>query len=107
MNKKYNFTEIQDNLICTFIQLYHFNVSYGITRASQVTGIKRSLILNRYYRILRDNKKIFSFKFGGKEIWNTKRIITSDILNFKQYEPKPIISRFEELENRNWWNKKT
>lgn len=103
MKVKHVFTEQQDNLICTFVKLYHFNIQFGLRRASEKMGIKRSLVYARYYRYLRDSKKIFVFTFGSKEIWNTKRIHANDLEQLIKDEPKVITDQFDVLEHRVWW----
>lgn len=101
---KHKFTEQQDNLICTFVKLYHFNISFGVKRASEFLGIKYSLVLARYYKKLRNSKKVFVFTFGDKEVWNTKRINYTDLEKLRQFEPKiGTTEAFPELEHRIWW----
>ena len=101
--QKNQFNQQQDNLICTFVWIYQFNVSYGLRRASEYLGLSYASVSSRYYNVLRNEKKIFKQWFGGKEIWNTKRLSKDDLQDLRQYEPdiKPI--EFEELENRKWW----
>jgi len=101
--KKHTFTEQEDNVICTFVRLYHFNIAFGLRRASQYTAIKHSLVLARYYRSLRNHKKIFVFNYGSSEIWNTKVITHNSLMNISEKEPTMTIGAFEELERRVWW----
>jgi hypothetical protein len=105
--KIYNkFTEQQDNLICTFVKLYCFNVSYGLLRASQHLSLRYSTVSNRYYKKLRDTRQIFGYLFGDKVIWNTRSIAKNDLDKFKSYEGVINAELFEDLDNRKWWDDK-
>lgn len=85
-----SFTQQEDNLICTFVKLYSFNIKFGLNRASQMLGKSFGSISHRYYHKLRAEREIFSVKFGDIEIWNSRRITESDInkLNLTEHEPE-------------------
>lgn len=101
----HKFTQQQDNLICTFVWLYKFNVSYGLKRASEYTGIRIGLVVSRYYRHLRNTRQIFSVEFGDHLIWNTRAMKASEIDELRKYEKVVPGMEFDELDNRAWWNK--
>ena len=103
MKTFHKFTQQEDNLICTFVKLYRFNVAYGLTRASEYTGIKRSAILSRYYKVLRNSRQIFSVDFGDTVIWNTRAIGKKELDNLSKYEKVDRSQTFEELDKRAWW----
>ena len=103
MKTYHKFSEREDNLICTFVKMYRFNVAYGITRASEHTGIRRAIVSNRYYNHLRNTKKIFSVEFGDQLMWNTRSISKIDLENLSKYESIKVEKIFEELDNRVWW----
>jgi hypothetical protein len=103
MKTKHTFTEQQDNLICTFVRLYRFNVSYGLKRASEYTGIRKGLIVGRYYRYLRNNKEIFSVEFGDRKIWNTRAMKSIDLDDLRKYESIVPGMEFDQLDKRVWW----
>jgi hypothetical protein len=104
MRKTTVFTEQMDNIVCTFVKLYRFNVTYGLTRASQYLGIKRNVVANRYYYHLRNTREIFFVEFGDKVIWNTRAISSKELESLSKYE-KIIVpeSEYPSLENRAWW----
>lgn len=105
MKTYHKFTEQQDNIICTFVKLYRFNVAYGLTRASEYLGIRRSMVHSRYYNHLRNTREIFSVEFGTRVIWNTRAINKDELEQLKNYEPK-IKKRpedFKEMDLRAWW----
>jgi hypothetical protein len=103
MKTTQKFTQQQDNLICTFVRLYRFNVAYGLKRASEFTGIKRSLVVSRYYRHLRNNKQIFSVEFGDRVIWNTRAMKSTDLDELRKFEKFVPGMEFDDLEKRAWW----
>lgn len=103
MKTYHKFTQQEDNLICTFVRLYRFNVAYGLTRASEYMGIRRSTISARYYRFLRNTRQIFSVDFGDKVIWNTRAISKDELENLSKYEKIDRSQTFEEMDNRAWW----
>lgn len=103
MKTKHTFTQQQDNLICTFVKLYRFNVAYGLKRASEYTGIKQSLIVSRYYNYLRNHKQIFSVFFGEKVIWNTRAMKSSELDELRKFETIVPDTNFDDLEKRAWW----
>lgn len=105
MKTYHKFTEQQDNIICTFVKLYRFNVGYGLKRASEYTGIRRSIIVSRYYKHLRNSKEIFSVNFGDKIIWNTRSMSSKDLDELRKFEKLPKDIKFEDLQDRAWWNK--
>ena len=103
--KTYNkFTEQQDNIICTFVRLYSFNVGYGLLRASQYLGLRYSTVSSRYYKVLRDTRKIFGYSFGDKMVWNTRSIPRKELEELKAYEGTINADMFNELDKRNWWH---
>ena len=102
--KKHTFTQQQDNLICTYVRLYRFNVAYGLKRASDCMHIKLSLIVSRYYRHLRNSRQIFSVEFGDKVIWNTRAMKSTELDELRKFEKVVPDMEFEELEKRAWWN---
>jgi len=100
------FTNQQDNIICTFVKLYKFNVSYGLKRASEYLGIRKGVIVNRYYNHLRNSREIFYSEFGNRVIWNTRSINKDELDDLRKFEPKIVkkrIETFESLDKRNWW----
>lgn len=103
MRKQHKFTEKQDNIICTFVKLYRFNVAFGLHRASEYTGIKKSLIVSRYYRHLRNSREIFSVEFGDRVIWNTRAISKDELQSLSKYEKINKSQSFEKMDNRAWW----
>lgn len=105
MRKQHTFTQQQDNLICTFVRLYRFNVAYGLKRASEYTGIKRSLIVSRYYNYLRNHKQIFSVEFGNQIIWNTRAMRSIELDDLRKFETVVTDIEFDDLEKRAWWAK--
>lgn len=102
---RHRFTEQQDNIICTFVKLYRFNVAFGLKRASEYLGLRIGVVTNRYYNHLRNTRQIFSVEFGERIIWNTRAINKNELEELKQFEPKikKSVEKFEELEVRNWW----
>lgn len=103
--KVYNkFTEQQDNIICTFVRLYCFNVGYGLLRASQYLGLRYSTVSSRYYKVLRDTRKIFGYSFGDKMVWNTRSIPKKELEELKAHEGTIDAGMFNELDNRRWWH---
>jgi hypothetical protein len=103
--KVYNkFTEQQDNIICTFVRMYSFNVGYGLLRASQYLGLRYSTVSSRYYKVLRDTRKIFGYSFGDKMVWNTRSISRKELEELKAHEGTINAEMFNELDKRNWWH---
>jgi hypothetical protein len=103
--KIYNkFTEQQDNIICTFVRMYSFNVGYGLLRASQYLGLRYSTVSSRYYKSLRDTRKIFGHTFGDKMVWNTRSIARKQLEELKSHEGTINANLFDELDKRDWWN---
>lgn len=86
---KRSFTEQEDNLICTFIRLYSFNIRFGLIRASQMLNTTYYSVSSRYYNKLRHEREIFSVKFGEIEIWNSRRITEQQIHNLHLIEHEP------------------
>lgn len=103
MKTRHTFTQQQDNLICTFVRLYRFNVAYGLKRASEYTGIRRSLVVSRYYNYLRNHKQIFSVEFGNQTIWNTRAMKSAELDELRKFEELIPDIEFESLEKRAWW----
>jgi hypothetical protein len=101
---KHKFTQQQDNLICTFVWLYKFNVAFGLKRASEYTGIRKSLVVSRYYRHLRNTRQIFSVEFGDHVIWNTRTMKASDLEELQKFEKIVPDMEFDNLGKRAWWN---
>lgn len=97
------FTEQQDNLICTFVKMYRFNVGYGLTRASEYLGIRRSIVQHRYYSHLREKRQIFSSEFGDHVIWNTRAISKHELEGLSKFEKIGNGQTFEEMDKRAWW----
>lgn len=103
MKVYHKFTEKEDNLICTFIKLYRFNVAYGLKRASEYLGIRKGLIVSRYYKHLRNSREIFSVEFGDKLIWNTRSINKDELELLHKFEKIEKNQTFETMSNRSWW----
>lgn len=103
MRVYHKFTEQQDNLICTFVKMYRFNVAYGLTRASEYLGIRRSMVHSRYYNHLRNTRQIFSSEFGDHVIWNTRAISKDELEGLSKFEKINDGQTFEELDKRAWW----
>lgn len=103
MKTYHKFTEQQDNLICTFVKLYRFNVAYGLKRASEYMGIRKGIIISRYYNHLRNSREIFSVDFGDKVIWNTRAISKDELEGLSKFEKIDHGQTFEKLDKRAWW----
>lgn len=100
MNKKQiKLTEQQENLICTFVRLYPFNISFALQRASEMVGVNLSTIRSRYYSRIRKQRKIFIVKFGEIEIINTSRMSSQEIVKYHLDKVEPNYSEeFEKIE---------
>jgi hypothetical protein len=84
--------------------MYSFNVGYGLLRASQYLGLRYSTVSSRYYKVLRDTRKIFGYSFGDKMVWNTRSIPRKELEELKAYEGTINADMFNELDKRNWWH---
>lgn len=102
---RHKFTQQQDNIICTFVRLYRFNVAYGLKRASEYLGLRIGVITSRYYNHLRNTREIFSVEFGSRVIWNTRAINKGELEELKRFEPKikKKPEEFKEMDVRAWW----
>jgi hypothetical protein len=105
MKKVYHqFSEHQDKMICTFVRLYRFNVSYGLKRASEFLGLRLAVVISRYYNHLRNTRQIFSVEFGDQVIWNTRAISSKELDSLVKYEKINVPeSEYSSLEKRAWW----
>ena len=75
---KNQFIEQQDNIICTFVRLYDFNVNFGLKRASEYLGLSHSSVKNRYYTKLRPNRLVFETVIGRSVFINQRRFTDRD-----------------------------